>query len=292
MKIFKVLFLGLLGFSFIGCASAQTNKREPMKKTESKTSEKMNKNSNGGELKTLAEGFYGSLETPFLFVARSNDSYAHLQKFVENLPPASELDFTRTAVVAAFAGTKNTGGYSVAVNKAADKIRIDVVEPPKDAMTTDALTTPFTISLVPIEEGKSLPIEVSANWKNAMQTYKTTSGEFETFGVPANRRNKFNAKGTIGVLIFGDYATLVFNLSGEGKNKNLRLTETASGTIKDARVDLAQIGAESMAGGSQATLKVSGSIANNKLSLLFEPFSSGVNDKSQTRGKIEAVKSR
>ncbi|MEJ7700204.1 MAG: hypothetical protein WKF71_11235 [Pyrinomonadaceae bacterium] len=83
----------------------------------------MNENPIGGDLKILAEGSYGTVETPFIFVARSAETYAQLQKFVENLPPAPEIDFTRTAVVAAFAGTKNTGGYSVAVKKAADKIR-------------------------------------------------------------------------------------------------------------------------------------------------------------------------
>ncbi|MEJ7700203.1 MAG: hypothetical protein WKF71_11230 [Pyrinomonadaceae bacterium] len=99
-------------------------------------------------------------------------------------------------------------------------------------------------------------------------------------------------EGTIGVLTFGDYATLAFNLSEKGANKNWRLTETASGVIKDGRIDLAQLGAGNIAGDSQASLKVSGTVANGKLSLLFEPLSSGGNDKSQTRGKIEAVKAR
>jgi hypothetical protein len=292
MKIFKVLFLALLGFSFVGCASAQTNKRKPMKKTEPKITEKMNENSIGSELKILAEGLYGSLETPFLFVARSAETYVHLQKFVENLPPESEIDFTRTAVVAAFAGTKNTGGYSVTVKKVTDKIRIDVIEPPKDAMTTDALTTPFTISLVPIEEGNSLPLEVSANWKNAMQTYTITSGEFNTSSESASRLKKFNAEGTIGVLIFGDYVTLIFNLSGKGTNKNRRLAETASGIVKANRIDLSRLGTGSFADNPQSRFNVSGTLGDNKLSLFFEPLRSNADGKSQTNGKIEAVKTR
>lgn len=287
MKIFKVLLLTLFGLSLVGCASAQTNKRQPTKKSEPKTTKPMNENPIGGELKILAEGSYGIVETPFIFVARSAETYAHLQKLVENLPPVAEIDFTRTAVVGAFAGTKNTGGYSVAVKKAAGKIRIDVVEPPKDAMTTDALTTPFTVSLVPIEAGKPLPLELSANWKNAVQTYKTTSGEFETNDV---RRKKFSAEGTIGVLLFGDYATLIFDLSGKNADNNLRLTGTSSGVLKDGRIASARLDAGSFAGDSPSPLRVSGTLSNDKLSIFFDSFSSGVNGKLERRGKIEAAK--
>lgn len=290
MKIIEVLLLALLGFSLAGCASAQTNKRQPIKKSEPKTTKPMNENRIGGELKILAEGFYGTVETPFIFVARSAETYAQLQKLVENLPPAAEIDFTRAAVVAAFAGTKNTGGYSVVVKKAADKIRVDVVEPPKDAMTTDALTTPFTIVLVPIEAGKSLPLEFSANWKNAMQNYRITSGEFESSSGMGKQRKKFSSEGTIGIIIFGDYATLVFDLSGKGANKNRRLTETASGVIKASRIDLARLDAGGFAGNSQSPFKVSGTVANDKLSLLFESLLQGIDDGSLTRGTIEAVK--
>jgi len=276
MKTFKILLLALIGFSLVSCASAQTNKRKPTKKSESKNTKPMNENPILGEVKIIAEGFYESLETPFIYVARSAETYAQLQKIVAQLPTAAEIDFTRTAVVAAFAGTKNTGGYSVSIKKAADKIRIDVVEPPKDAMTTDALTTPFAVALVQVEEGKSLPLEVAANWKNAMQTYKTTSGKFETSGV---RVKKFDAAGTIGILTFGDYITLFFNLSGKGADKNWRLTDAASGVIKDSRIDL-------------SPLKASGMLSNNKLSLSFESLASGAAEKFQTRGKIAAVKVR
>jgi len=290
MKTVNILFLVLLGFSLVSCASAQTNKRKVTNKSGSQNTKPMNNKPISGELKIIAEGSYGSLEAPFIFVARSTETYAQLQKFVESLPSASEIDFTQTAVVAAFAGTKNTGGYSVTVKKAADKIRIDVVEPPKDAMTTDALTTPFTVALVPVEKGKSLPLEVSANWKNAMQTYRLTSGEFETSGGSAGRMKKFNAEGTIGALISGEHATLVFNLSGKGADQKLRLTETASGLLKDRAIELTRLDAGNFASNPQSALKVSGTLGGDKLSLSFEPLPSSVNNGIQFRGKIQAVK--
>ena len=187
MKIFKFLLLTVISLSLAGCVSAQTNKRRTNKNSKPKNTKPMNEKPKaeptGDNVKIIREGFYESLETPFIFVARSAETYAQMQKLVvPKLPPASEIDFTKSAVVAAFAGTKNTGGYSVSVKKTAGVILIELIEPPKEAMTTQALTTPFTLALVSIEEEKTLPIEVSGNWKNAMQTYKIASGEFESSG--------------------------------------------------------------------------------------------------------------
>ncbi len=294
MKIFKILLLAAISFSLVGCASAQTNRRKATQKSKPKSTKPMNDKptaeSVSGEIKIIAEGFYGTVETPFIFAARSAETYEQLRKLVENLPPASEIDFTKAAVVAAFAGTKNTGGYSVEIQRAADKISVEVVEPPKDAITTDALTQPFVVALVPLDEGKTLPLEASVNWKNAMQNYKITSGEFKSSGGFAGRLKKNNAEGTFGVLSFGDYITLVFNLSGKGAGANLRLTETASGVTKNGKIDLARLDAGSFAEGPKPPLKVSGTIKGNIISLTFEPLPFRAADGFQVGGKIEAVK--
>ncbi len=294
MKIFKLVLLAVVSFSFIGCVSAQTNKRKTTKNSNSKASKPMNNKSNvkatDGKIKVIAEDAYGTIETPFVFVARSKETYAQLQMFVENLPPDSEIDFGKMAVIAAFAGTKNTGGYSVSIRQTVDKIVVEVIEPPKDAMTTDALTMPFQVALVPVEEEKSLPLEVSANWKSAVQTYKITSGEFESSGGFAGTLKKFSAEGTIGVLSFGDYETLIFNLSGKGANKNMRLTETASGVMKEGKINLERLDAGSFSEGPKPPLKVSGTLSGGKLSLMFEPLPTNVADGFQPSGKIEAAK--
>jgi len=294
MKIFKLLLLTVVSFSFIGCVSAQTNKRKTTQKSNSKATKPMNNKQDAkptnAEIKIIAEDAYGTIETPFVFVARSKETYAQMQMFVENLPPNSEIDFGKIAVIAAFAGTKNTGGYSVSIRQTVDKIVVEVIEPPKDAMTTDALTMPFQVALVPVEEEKSLPLEVSANWKSAVQTYKITSGEFESSGGFAGTLKKFSAEGTIGVLSFGDYATLIFNLSGKGANKNMRLTETASGVMKEGKINLERLDAGSFSEGPKPPLKVSGTLSGGKLSLMFEPLPTKIADGFQASGKIEAVK--
>jgi len=297
MNIIKFLLLTALGLSLAGCVSAQTNKSRTNKNNQPKNTKPMNEKpkaepNSGDNVKIIAEGFYESLETPFIFAARSAETYAQLQKIVAlKLPSASDVDFTKSAIVAAFAGTKNTGGYSVSVKKTAEKIIVELIEPPKDALTTDALTTPFAVALVPVEDEKTLPIEVSANWKTAIQTYKIASGEFESSGGFAGRLKRFNAEGTIGVLTFGDYATFFFNLSGKGADaSNRRLTETASGVMKNGKIELARLGAGSFSSGPKPPLKVSGTASNDKISLTFEPLPTVVADGFQVSGKIEAVK--
>lgn len=297
MKIFKILLLAALGLSLAGCVSAQTNKRRTNKNSKPQNTKPMNEKPKveptGDNVKIIAEGFYESLETPFVFVARSAATYAQLQKIVAlKLPPATDVDFTKSAVVAAFAGTKNTGGYAVSVKKTADKISIELIEPPKDAITTDALTTPFAVTLVSLEAEKTLSIDVANNWKSAMQTYKIVSGEFESSGGFAGRLKKFNAEGTIGVLSFGDYATLFFNLLGKGADANMKLMESASGTVKKGKVELARLDAGSFSEGPKPPLKVSGTLSSDKLVLKFEPLPTVVADGFQVGGKVEAVKTK
>jgi len=293
MKTFTLLLLAVLSFNLTDCVSAQTNNRKTTKKSNPKATKTMNNKSAAPideQIKVISEGAFGTVETPFVFVARSKETYTELQKLVENLPSATEIDFTKTAVVAAFAGTKNTGGYSVEIRKSVDKIMIEVIEPPKDAMTTDALTMPFKIALVSIEEENSLPLEVSNNWKNAMQIYKITSGDFESSGGLSGRLKRFNAEGTISVLSFGNYATLVFNLSTKGADKNMKLTETASGVVKDGKINLARLDAGNFSENPKPPLKVSGVISGDKISLMFEPLPSKIADGFQLGGKIEAAR--
>lgn len=299
MKTFKFLLLLLAMFTLTCDNSAQNKNRENSNQTKMKTPKKPPQPTNDktdsksdGNLKTLAEGFYSTIENPFVFVARSPETYSQLQSFVENLPAVSEIDFSKTAVVAAFAGTKSSGGYSVTTKKIANKIMIDVAAPPKDAMTTQALTTPFNVSLVPVEEAMPLLIELSANWKNAAQNFKITSGEFEYSGGFAGNSTKFSVEGTISILSFGDYATLIFNLSGKGAEKARKLREAASGSVKKNQINLARLDAGSFSEGPKPPLKVSGTIAGGKLALTFEPLPTIIADGYEVGGKIEALKTK
>ncbi len=243
-----------------------------------------------GEIKILAEGSYGKREEPFLFIARDANTYAQLKNILEDLSAVSEIDFDKQAVIAAFAGMKNTGGYSVEIKKSGEKISISVNAPPPDAMVTEALTMPYKVAVVPVERENSLNLDVSENWKKAAQTYNVSSSEFEYSGGIAGRRKPFTAEGTIDFWQFGDLVTLNFNLAGKGENKAMKLTETASGYLKDGKLNLARLDAGSFSEGPKPPLKVSGTMTDGKLILNFEPFPANVPDGFQARGKLEAVK--
>jgi len=295
MRIFGLLFLAIISFSLVGDVSPQTKKRKMVNKIKTKINKidaKPPVKAASGNIKTVTEGAYSKVETPFVFVARSAETYAQLQNLVENLPSASDIDFEKAAVVAAFAGTKNTGGFSVDIRNMSNKILLEVVTPPKGAMLTQALTTPYKVALVPVEREMDLPLEVSANWRNAAQTYRVTKGEFESSGGFAGRIEKFDAEGTIGVISFGNYATLLFNLSGKGNQNTRKLSETASGILTEGKIELTQFNAGSFSEGPKSPLKAIGTLTKDKLSLTFEPLPSRVADGFQVRGAIEAVKLR
>lgn len=303
MKNYRFSILTMISLTLFFCVAAQSNcqsknKEQVNKKTNMNktTPEKMPDEEvsqpNETQIKTIDEGTNSKIETPFIFAARSAETYAQLQSFAENLPPASQFDFNKSAIVAAFAGTKNTGGYSVEIKKSADKITVELIAPPKDAMTTQALTTPYQIVLIPIQEDNDLVLDIAENWQKAAETYKVASGEFEYSGGITGLVKKFKAEGTIKILRSGDNITLIFNLSGKDTEKARRLNAAASGKIKDGKIDVPRLDAGSFAENPKPPVKVSGTLANNKLNLTFEPLPTNVADGFQVQGKVEANKTK
>lgn len=300
----KALLFGLTAIAMFGTAAqsncdSKKNKNAATNVSSNQTNQNMtnsNKKSsetpptnNGADVKTLAEGANSEIEQPFLFVARSAETYRQLQGAVKDLPSASGVNFDKQAIVAAFAGTRNSGGYSVEIKQSGEKVSVSVVNPPPDAMTAQALTTPYQIAAVSIEAEQSLNVEIAKDWKDAAQTFNLSSGEFESSGGIAGSRKKFAAQGTIQMWQFGDFATFAFNLSGVNADSNLRLTETASGTVKGGKINLAHLDAGSFSEGPKSPLKVSGTILSGKLSLNFEPLPAKVADGFQVSGKLEAT---
>jgi hypothetical protein len=297
MKYLKIPFLLILSFTFWSCAVAQ----EKPKKKESPATKKTNENIEACEptpltdaktdgLKTIAEGANAKIKQPFIFIARDGKTYELLKNSIDDLPSASTIDFTKTAVVAAFAGMKNSGGYSLAVKQTGENYSVEVLSPPKDALVTMALTNPYKVTLVPVEEEKSLNLSVSEDFKTAIQTYKIASSDFTYSGGFAFREKKFSAEGTIDFMQVGDLVTLDFNLSGKGADSEMKLTETASGILKDGKIELSRLDAGSFSEGPKPPVKVSGSIDENKLNLTFEPLPTNTADGFSMSGKLEAVK--
>lgn len=303
MSILKIFIFAFVTFAVSAdCASAQNkNSRNANKKIGKKVDSpiakpgKMDKskspqNENSKGIKTLAAGSQSSVETPFVFVARSPETFALLQKIIENLP-SEKIDFSKTAVVAAFAGEKNTGGYSVSVERIADEIAVKVAAPPKGTMVTQVLTAPFAVMLVEIERGNSLNLNLSADFTRALKKYSVTDGEFGMSGGIAGINKKFGASGTIGVMRFGEYATLAFDLTGKAGESNRKLNEIASGTVIGEKINISRLEAGNFIDGPHPPLIASGILAKEKLSLEFVSGKSdyAVSDGFTGSGKIEAA---
>jgi hypothetical protein len=92
------------------------------------------------------------------------------------------------------------------------------------------------------------------------------------------------------VLQMGDFVTLDFNLSSKGTESEMKLDGVASGIVRNGKIDLAQLNAGSFSEGPKPPVKVSGTMADSKLALTFEPLPTKAADGFQVGGKLEALK--
>jgi hypothetical protein len=79
--------------------------------------------------------------------------------------PAPEIDFSKDMVIAVTLGRKTSGGYSIQISKVeavGDRLKVSVVRtaPAPGAMTTQALTAPFHMVVVPQSDLKPEFVEV------------------------------------------------------------------------------------------------------------------------------------
>ena len=296
MKNYRKFTLLILSFClFLSVADAQTRRKKTIKK--SKTTRPVvipappppiDKSALG--YKVLVEGFQSKVETPFIFVAYDAETYALIRSLAEGLPESSTIDFSQTAVVAAFAGTRNTGGFSVKIQPSAGKTSVKLVTPPKGAMTAQMITYPFQIASVPLAADQTLNLELGTEWTSQIQDYQVLKGEFEYAGGFAGQNKKFNFRGTIGVLTFGDHKTFVFNLNGKGADSNRQLFDTVSGFVRNSMLEIARLEPKNFAEFPHPPVKVTGTITDKKMMLDFESLSLTVADGYTGRGKLEAVK--
>lgn len=116
-------------------------------------------------LRIVKQGQQGSAQKPSRHVVRTQAEWTALWK--ANLGGAAppKVDFSREMVLAAFMGTRPTGGYAIKITSAREekgKLVVTVTEqqPPPGSMAIQVLTSPFHIVAV---KRSSLPIA----WKVA-----------------------------------------------------------------------------------------------------------------------------
>lgn len=114
---------------------------------------------------TLYEDDYAGQETASIKIVRDAKGYAELRKIIPDLPAVETIDFKKTAIVAAFAGQKPTSGYEINVSGAANNLKINLIAPPKDAISLQVLTAPVKVVAVPVKKGKKVTISKGKSWK-------------------------------------------------------------------------------------------------------------------------------
>lgn len=281
------LFLSLLSIS----ATAQKSKKQPVGKTKPIAAKSPAPPANTN-YKTLLEGSQSKVEAPFVFVARDSETYALMRSLVEGLPASSTIDFSKNAVVGAFAGTRNTGGWSVVITKTGAQPSVNLNAPPKGAMTTQVITTPFQIALVPLYSSASLSLALGSHWMQNLVNYRLTKGDFEYSGGIAGRIVKFKAEGTLGVLSDGAHQTYFFNLKGKNADSARKFFDVASGVINAGQIQIARVEPGSFADLPHPPVKANGTTSVEKIVLNFESLPPIASDGFMARGKLEAVKTK
>jgi hypothetical protein len=240
--------------------------------------------------KVLSEGFNSKVDQPFVFVARDQIAYTQLQNLVDGLPLVSNIDFAQNVVVAGFAGTRPTGGWTVEINKSGGRVDVNFRGPGKDMMVTQMITTPFKVSVISIEGNKGLFLNLPQTLTNKIRTFQVNKGDFEYTGGIAGRRKQFKANGTIRLFTYGDYATVWFDLRGKGQDRRRSLSDISSGTLKNGQLALPRLDAGSFIEFPHPPFGVVGTLKNKTLSLNFKSLPTSFADGYEGWGSLEAVR--
>jgi hypothetical protein len=106
----------------------------------------------------IHSGVYSSITDKREVVVKNNDDYQKLMdELYSNLdqrPTIPEVDFNKNYVAAVFMGTRNTGGYSINVDKVirrTNDLTVSVYEtsPGKSCVVTESITYPYEIAKIP-----------------------------------------------------------------------------------------------------------------------------------------------
>ena len=245
-----------------------------------------------GELKILAEGFHSSITNPFVAVVRDAETYSLLTELAGGLPKLDDEFFKSNAVVAAFLGERNTGGYSVEITRrGSGGIRVSEKVPGKGVMVPQMITAPFKI--VAVEGGASLPVLLALDdkWRQEMQTYRVTAGKFGSGGGFTGITEHFDVGGEVSVMHGRRLVTFAFDIYSSGSERKRSLVECATGEVtSDRHITIHKMCADSFVNSPNGGLQATGAftIGARKLYLNFASLPSYISDGYGGTGNIEA----
>jgi hypothetical protein len=184
-------------------------------------------------LGVLAQGANSRVDSPFVAVIRDASTYRQLQLQTGGLPDLTDALFNESFVVAAFAGSRPTTGYSVEIRQAgADSISIREIRPSKGSINGQMITSPFEVVQVKLEDAGSRPnIIVDQLWQSSGRALNVTKGSFTMTGGIAGKQEEFGITGLVRVQTFGKLMSLSLDLSGAGTSRRRALKTIATGSI-------------------------------------------------------------
>lgn len=263
------------------CANAQV-KRQKKRQAPKTRNVAMN-------YRVLYQSTQCGMQNPFIFVARDAKTFSKMpMKSSENIKLPSNIDFSKEAVVAVFAGTKPTSGYDVEISSSGSVVSVKMKNPPKDAIVLEVLTSPCKIVAVQVPEDKTFRVEASPEWK--MTEYKISQGKISYSGGFAPREKTYDVEGRIFAIESEGFLTLTLALNAKN-DANIKIHETVSGTIENGKVFLERIDPNNFSEKPCPVMKASGTFSQEKIYLKLEPNPTVVvNDGFTAEGYLEATR--
>ncbi len=231
LKAITILTLSFFAIGFSGVPAC----REQPNSTDKAIVE--NQKTDSGEFKTLAESSHSAITDPFVAVIRDPETFEKIRKLDASLPKL-EADFFRlNTVIAAFLGTRNTSGYSVAISRSANgEIRVAEKAPPKDAMTAQVITSPYKLVSFAPEGTTAVTLSLGETFQQRAQLYRINSGSFQLSGGFTGRKESFQLSGKLQLTRLGDLITIGFAVVSGGGQRERSLRDSATGMIKDGQI--------------------------------------------------------
>ena len=287
--LFSVLSSFLLsGGGAAGCR-AKSNTNSQSEKASQSPVETQTPTTN--HLKVLAQGYHSSINEPFIAVIRDAETYDALTKLEGNLPKLDARFFDSNAVVAAFLGQRNTGGYAVEIRREGKGgVRLIEKKPGKGMMVPQMITSPFKI--VSFSIGATSPIvAVGESWEPRNQAFHVDNGKFVMSGGISGRSEEYGLEGTVNVMKVDGLATFSFILKNAGETNEHLLFEVATGIVdSNGAITIRKVSALTLVSEPNAGLQAKGRFVahETRLTLEFESLPSMIADGYTGSGKIEA----
>jgi len=263
-------------------------------------------------LKVLGEGFHSAITHPFIAVIRDALTYAELMKLDNALPKLDAEFFKSNAVIAAYLGTRNTGGYSVEISFGASGrwatgqgdgslnrpqtkgfVLIQSKAPGKGVMVPQMITSPFKVVSLEVNPTDNIMVASDYIWQQTMRRYRIASGTFKMSGGFAGTTEQFRLTGDLRILMReGNLATFfIFLLNADPAKKQRSLNDFTTGVVgADGRLTINKLTAGSLVDAPNSGLRVSGAFGSggSKISLVFNSLPTTVADGYQGEGTLEA----